>query len=764
MDLSEGSLYISAVLKACGITLPLVKIKQHAEKYQFGVHNLFNGNQCEVLGVGSLAEGLTIVAHQQMEQSYSSDSDIILMFRLNIYENYKEWRAVIASHPKLPQYLHQPDVKCPGYAHLVVSERLNSTEHIYRANNTMLVQLLKYDPFFSENFNIHGPALKSDKDLQPLLEKKGYQAQYINLKDHEQTHVGESEIKSKDYVYCIRGEQWPVEASEYKTRRRIFNWPTKQLFNEIIESGYFLAAVGSKESKNKEKEVQWRVSFNKAEQLIIESFNETQIHCLMILKNIKNKLLPKAVGKNITSYTMKTVMFWCLEETRDIIWKPSNLMGCVLHCISTLKQFLEKVFLPNYFIRKRNQFTLTEFPGEIQTKTKDFLENFLDNPKTSMSAILSTFNDNRNLLPHLLNDNSQDVFIEKWIRFRVAMAQTYHLIGVNALWTFYNGYNVKHIILRCNDVLEKLKILKYASPFVKLLQNCIGVLQYINIRNEKEALVSELKQQCLENMVACVPADRTHTILRIATCLLDFGAQDECLNIIQYVTNHQKFYFSVPNQSKIVAKLVKNTLEKFSKMSRIRKMQEVKIYEKLIDQDVINQDPYTLIEKLKNFKEEGHEVNGYLLFLFLWKGCCFEVTFMASEVVILPKPAALELCVQCNENKNVKKVSFHPILYGLLLEFLWHVKNVSPNAKKIKILKNLKECVSNKHDIPTEIRSKGFNFIFYCLLLQHNYRSAYKYLIKSIKLDPVKQNVAYLYIKYIIKLLKTIVFGDENEV
>lgn len=154
---------------------------------------------------------------------------------------------------------------------------------------------------------------------------------------------------------------------------------------------------------------------------------------------------------------------------------------------------------------------------------------------------------------------------------------------------------------------------------MKLLQNCIGVLHYIILRNEKETLVSELKQQCLENMVACVPADRTHTILRIATCLLDYDAQDECLNIIQYVTNHQKLYFSVSDHSKIVAQLVKDTTEKFSKMSRIRKMQEVKIYEKLISQDVINQDPYNLIEKLKNFKEEGHEVNGYLLFLFLWK-------------------------------------------------------------------------------------------------------------------------------------------------
>ncbi|CAC5355435.1 unnamed protein product [Mytilus coruscus] len=726
-DLSEGSSYMSAVLKACGITLPLVKIKQNAEKYQFGIHNLFNGKPCEVLGVGSCAEGLTIVANQQIEQSYSSDSDIILIFRLIIYENEKKWRTAKASHPKLCHYLRLPDANYPGYAQLFVSEWLNSTENVCLANNTMNERLLKSNAFFSANFSRHGPALKSDKDLPPLLEKEGYQAQYINLVDFKQTHVGESEIKSKDFVYCIRGEKWPVEASEYKTRKRRFNWPTKQLFYEIIESGYFLASVGSKESKNKENEVQWRVSFNKAEQLIIESFNETQIHCLMILKNIKNKLLPKAVGKNITSYTMKTVMFWCLEETPDTCWHPSNLMRCVCFCISKLKQYLEKVFLPNYFIRKRNQFTLIEFPGDIQTRTKDFLENFLDNPQESMSVILSTFNDNRNLPPNLLNDKSQDVFIEQWLRFRVAMAQTYHLIGVNALWTLYDGYSVNHIIVRCNDVLEKLKILKYASPFMKLSQNCMGVLQYIILRNEKEKNVSELKQLCLENMVACVPADRTHTILRIATCLLDFGAQDECLHIIQNVTNHKKIYFSMSSHSKIVAQLVKNTTEKFSKMSRIRKIQEVKIYEQLINQDLINQDPYTLIEKLKNFKEEGHEVGGYFLFVFLWKGCCFEVTFMPAEVVILPKPAALELCVQCNENKNVKKVSFHPILYRLLLEFLWHVKNVSPNAKKKKILKDLKQCVSK---IPKEIRSEGFNFIFYCLLLQHNYRSAYKYLIK----------------------------------
>lgn len=97
----------------------------------------------------------------------------------------------------------------------------------------------------------------------------------------------ELDTTSIDFVFCFKSNQWPLQASECVKRKRTFNWPTRELVDRIIITGYCLAAVGSKESN--ESEIQWRVSFNKAEQLIIESFNETQLHCIFLLKLLKKK-------------------------------------------------------------------------------------------------------------------------------------------------------------------------------------------------------------------------------------------------------------------------------------------------------------------------------------------------------------------------------------------------------------------------------------------------------------------------------------------
>ncbi|CAC5355433.1 unnamed protein product [Mytilus coruscus] len=169
--------------------------------------------------------------------------------------------------------------------------------------------------------------------------------------------------------------------------------------------------------------------------------------------------------------------------------------------------------------------------------------------------------------------------------------------------------------------------------------------------------------------------------------------------------------------------------------------------EQIINKDLIDQDPYKTIEEFEQLKEEGHVVGGYNTFILVWERCWFDVTFMPAEPTVLPKPAALELCI----DNSQKKISFHPFLYGLLLEFLWHVKNDSKNREKEKVLEKMKNCVSR---ISGAEQSRGLNFITYCCSIQTDHCSASRYLIQSFKLNPVKQNVAYLYMQYIINLLR----------
>lgn len=60
---------------------------------------------------------------------------------------------------------------------------------------------------------------------------------------------------------------------------------------------------------------------------------------------------------------------------------------------------------------------------------------------------------------------------------------------------------------------------------------------------------------------------------------------------------------------------------------------------------------------------------------------------MIAEIPVLPKPAALELCI----DNSQKHVSFHPFLYELLLEFLWYEKNGPGKKEKESILDKMKK-------------------------------------------------------------------------
>lgn len=175
----------------------------------------------------------------------------------------------------------------------------------------------------------------------------------------------------------------------------------------------------------------------------------------MLLKLLKKSRLSKVAGKNRTSDTMKTVMFWCLEEKSDNFWQSSNLVSCICFCMSKLKSFVDKEFLPNYFIREHNQIISREFSREVQTRTRQFLENFLANPKAGIGLLISTYKMYENTPLATLIKISQDIFIEEWLRIRVSMAQQYHATSFHAFRKLYDGYSIANSFHRCSEVLEK---------------------------------------------------------------------------------------------------------------------------------------------------------------------------------------------------------------------------------------------------------------------------------------------------------------------
>ncbi|CAG2244451.1 unnamed protein product [Mytilus edulis] len=475
---------------------------------------------CDVLDksktaiVGSRADGLCI--------SPSSDVDLLIFAHtFKVFDCIKEpfnMDVMNAQLIRVPDEGH-PD-KVNKYTYKDSKDGI-----LYLKNNVkelvdpVYVSITKFD-----EYTTNGPAHTFGFDPQ--------KTHSVFKPDHSHTFETISN-RYVDIVLGISSKQWPVEAHEWITRQRASNWLTKGLIDHIINTGYILAGVGSKESN--EREIQWRVSFNEAEQLLIESFNETQ---------------------------------------------EANETG----------------------------------------------ENRTD---------------------------------------------------------------------------------------------------------------SEKRKKYFDYMKLSASADLTHTTLRMATCYFDDDIKEDCLNIILKVTQSDGHHY-MQTHSQCLNQTLNCDIEAF-----------------ICDIDLVHQDPYRTTNEFEKLKEKGHVLYGYDTLVLAWKECYFDVTFMLAELPVLPKPAALELCIDFSQ----KHICFHPFLYGLLLEFLWHHKYGSGNEEKKSVLKKMENCIS---DLPDDQQSRGLNFIVYCYLLQKDYLAASRYLFRSFKLNPVEQNVAYLYIKYIVALMRKAV-SDDNE-
>lgn len=285
----------------------------------------------------------------------------------------------------------------------------------------------------------------------------------------------------------------------------------------------------------------------------------------------------------------------------------------------------------------------------------------------------------------------------------------------------------------------------------------MGVLQYVLLREERETgphrKESDTREKYSKDIKLCASGDLTNNTLRIATCYLDDGLEKDCLNKTKTVTDLDYLFFMQTHSQRLNQTLHCDT-EAFRK--REHSDNEIALYNSIIyDVDLVHLDPYRTTDEFEKVKEKGHVLIGYDTFTLAWKRSYFDVTFMIAELPVLPKPAALELCI----DNSKKHVSFQPFLYGLLLEFLWYEKNGPGKKETESVLEKMNNCVLK---LPDDQKSRGFNFMAYCFSLQKDYRSTSRCLIKSFNHNPVKQNVAHLYIKYISKLLLEISFDSNN--
>ena len=226
---------------------------------------------------------------------------------------------------------------------------------------------------------------------------------------------GKQFVVSCDSVKSILCPYWC--SNDFSERRRPHNWPMKDTVTEIVRKGCDLILASDINARNRSDTKQWRLSFSRAENRLIQTWTSAQKIVYHLLRYLRKKCLP--VAFLISSYDLKTLLLWNCEKQPPSFWEAnviticSDLLGCLLKHINDR-------YLPNYFIPHTNLFELRTVDGDsfgssylalvatltpftrAETLAKWFLENYIKvAAKQYYGTKSANMADNLVLLEHL---------------------------------------------------------------------------------------------------------------------------------------------------------------------------------------------------------------------------------------------------------------------------------------------------------------------------------------------------------------------------
>lgn len=188
-----------------------------------------------------------------------------------------------------------------------------------------------------------------------------------------------------DIVLAVRVSSWPKAAENWAKRHRKHNWPSEDLRQRIISSAIHLVPVGHPESS--EMDTEWRYSFTIPERLLAQSLNLVQRTCYVLAK-----ILLKAVMKDneyISSYFLKTSMFWLCEEVPHAEWRADDKIGSyVLLLLHRLQSFLKSKELKHYFIPENNM--IDHIPSSSLDNAIEKLSSCIQDPLPIMFQFMGS--------------------------------------------------------------------------------------------------------------------------------------------------------------------------------------------------------------------------------------------------------------------------------------------------------------------------------------------------------------------------------------
>jgi len=169
---------------------------------------------------------------------------------------------------------------------------------------------------------------------------------------------------SVDRVRCVRCLSWPPQAADWPTRHRNFGWPDSATLDRVVSNGCDVVGVAHRQCRQHEwmSKYQWRLSFSRAEIVLVNSWMKVQqIVYHMLRYFVKTERLSycddNTGADTLSNYHIKTLMLWICELKSRSWWTDDvNLVRKCVHLLHILAEWLTSGRCQQYFITNCNLF------------------------------------------------------------------------------------------------------------------------------------------------------------------------------------------------------------------------------------------------------------------------------------------------------------------------------------------------------------------------------------------------------------------------
>ena len=253
------------------------------------------------------------------------------------------------------------DSEYPGYVYLVLSHILTENVHAGRS---------KYDAEQYDGDHWYTPNIRYHFDISPsikhLLKVDGPALSFYHPFSHD--------IHVLDLVASVRCLSWPTQAANWPKRHKNYGWPDKVILNRVVGNGCDLVQVAHRQCRQDkwEKTNQWRLSFSRAEIVLLNSWMPVQqivYHMLRFFMKIEELYITDNTGsKIISNYHIKTLMLWACEMKPGSWWTDDlDVIRICVELLNMLTKWLKNKKFLHYFL---NNYRLIDTSLHVKIVTR----------------------------------------------------------------------------------------------------------------------------------------------------------------------------------------------------------------------------------------------------------------------------------------------------------------------------------------------------------------------------------------------------------